>query len=125
MTNILKYMVVHRDPTIPWSKVEQNWGKLANVESATWVRTCYNKEKGVRYCIWLAPNEKDLQKVFTEGPALAVHQLGRVVPDRPDDGRGALFEYCQKSGPFFGKDPGRFFRYLGEAPGISSHSSYP
>lgn len=66
MKNMSKYMVVHRDPTIPWSKIEQNWRKLANVESATWIRTCYNKEKGVRYCVWLAPNEKELQKVFAD-----------------------------------------------------------
>ena len=59
-------MVVHVDPTIPWSKVEENWRKLANIESATWIRTCYNKEKGVRYCEWLASDEKELRKVFSD-----------------------------------------------------------
>jgi hypothetical protein len=29
-----------------------------------WLRTYYNKEKGVRYCIWLAPSEKNLEKIF-------------------------------------------------------------
>jgi hypothetical protein len=65
MKQMKKFMVVHRDPTIPWSKVEENWRKLANVESATWIRTCYNKEKGVRYCVWLAPDESELNKLFS------------------------------------------------------------
>ena len=66
MAKMLKYMIVHKDTTIPWGKVEENWAKLANVENATWVRTCYNKEKGVRYCVWLAPNEDELKKVFSD-----------------------------------------------------------
>ena len=66
MAKMSKFMVVHVDPTIPWSKVEENWRKLANIESATWIRTCYNKEKGVRYCEWLASDEKELRKVFAD-----------------------------------------------------------
>ncbi len=66
MAKMSKFMVVHVDPTIPWSKVEENWRKLANIESATWIRTCYNKEKGVRYCEWLASDEKELRKVFSD-----------------------------------------------------------
>ena len=65
MTKMLKYMVVHRDTTIAWEKVEENWAKLANVENATWVRTCFNREKGVRYCVWLARSEDELKKVFS------------------------------------------------------------
>ena len=59
-------MVVHEDPAVSWDKVEENWGKLANVENATWVRTCFNKLKGVRYCIWLAPNGDVLKSIFME-----------------------------------------------------------
>ena len=83
MTGMLKYMVVHRDPTIPWSKVEENWRKLANVESATWIRTCYNKEKGVRYCEWLAQNENELQKVFSdlEISFESMMEVEETVPD--------------------------------------------
>ncbi|MBW2410129.1 MAG: DUF4242 domain-containing protein, partial [Deltaproteobacteria bacterium] len=64
MNKMLKYMVVHVDPNIPWEKVEENWAKLANVGQATWVRTCYNKAKGIRYCVWLAPGEKVLASIF-------------------------------------------------------------
>jgi len=46
MAKLLKYMVVHNDPQISWEKVEENWAKLAKVEKCTWVRTCFNKEKG-------------------------------------------------------------------------------
>ena len=61
-----QFMVVHRDPSIPWEKVEENWGRLANVESAKWVRTYFNREKGVRYCIWLAPSSDQLANVFRD-----------------------------------------------------------
>jgi len=36
------------------------------VETGTWIRTYYNEEKGIRYCIWLAPSEEDLKNIFTE-----------------------------------------------------------
>ena len=66
MAKLLKYMVVHRDPDISWDKVEENWGKLTRVEEATWVQTWFNREKGVRYCVWLAPTEEVLESIFEE-----------------------------------------------------------
>ena len=83
MAKMSKYMVVHRDPTIPWPKIEENWRKLANVESATWIRTCYNREKGVRYCEWLAPDEKELQKVFSDLEISweSMMEIEETVPD--------------------------------------------
>jgi len=66
MAKLTKFMVVHRDPNVSWEKVEKNWRKLANVESATWVRTCFNKKEGVRYCVWLASTADDLKKIFAE-----------------------------------------------------------
>ena len=66
MAKMAKYMVTHIDPNISWEKVEENWAKLANVEAATWIRTFYNKEKGIRYCLWLAPGEDTLKAVFSE-----------------------------------------------------------
>ena len=66
MAKMSKYMVTHINPDVSWEKVEENWAKLANVETASWMRTCYNKEKGIRYCVWLAPNEDTLQSIFSE-----------------------------------------------------------
>lgn len=66
MAKLLKYMVVHKDPDISWKKVEENWSKLAEVEKATWVRTCFNRTKGVRYCVWMAPAEEVLESIFKE-----------------------------------------------------------
>ena len=63
---MLKYMIVHHDPNISWEKVEENWAKLANVETCTWVRTLFNKEMGLRYCEWLAPNERTLKSIFLD-----------------------------------------------------------
>ena len=83
MNKRLQYMVVHVDPNIPWKKVEENWSKLANVEHATWVRTCFNREKGVRYCVWLAPNEKMLATIFKElGISYeSIIEVEETVPD--------------------------------------------
>lgn len=61
-----KFMVVHRDPNITWQDVEANWAKSAAVESPTWIRTYYNKKRGVRYCVWLAPDEATLKSTFKD-----------------------------------------------------------
>ncbi|MBW2517346.1 MAG: DUF4242 domain-containing protein [Deltaproteobacteria bacterium] len=83
MNKAHKYMVVHNDPHIPWKKVEENWAKLADVENATWIRTCYNKNKGVRYCVWLAPNEKVLATIFNELHIAyeSIIEVEETVPD--------------------------------------------
>lgn len=64
MSKMKKFMVVHRNPDISWKKVEENWAKLANVETATWIRSCFNKKEGVRYCIWLSPDAEHLKEIF-------------------------------------------------------------
>ncbi|UCF91660.1 MAG: DUF4242 domain-containing protein [Desulfobacterales bacterium] len=83
MTKMSKFMVVHRDPHITWDKVEENWSRLANVESATWVRTCFNKKFGVRYCMWLAPNEEVLQSIFSDLKISfeSIMEVEETVPD--------------------------------------------
>ena len=78
-----QYMVVHRDPSIPWEKVEENWGKLASVESAKWVRTYFNRDKGVRYCIWLAPSNDELANLFKDLEVTfeSILDVEETVPD--------------------------------------------
>ena len=66
MNKLNKYMMVHNNPDIDCNEVQKNWRKLADVEAGTWIRTYYNEEEGVRYCIWLAPSEDDLKDIFTE-----------------------------------------------------------
>ena len=66
MPKMIKFMIVHNDPNISWEKVEENWAKLANVETCTWVRTLFNKEKGLRYCEWLSPDERTLKSIFLD-----------------------------------------------------------
>jgi len=66
MAKMLKYMVVHKDPDVSWEKVEENWAKLAKIEKCTWVRTFFNREKGVRYCEWLASDERTLKSIFID-----------------------------------------------------------
>ena len=66
MAKVKKFMAVHKDPNISWKKVEENWAKAANVETATWIRTCFNKKEGVRYCVWLAPDFEKLEMVFND-----------------------------------------------------------
>ena len=66
MAKMLKYMVIHNDPQISWKVVEENWGKLATVEKCTWVRTFFNRQQGIRYCEWLAPDEPTLKAIFKD-----------------------------------------------------------
>ena len=61
-----KYMMVHNSPGADCEEVQANWRKLATVESGTWLRTYFNEEKGIRYCLWLASSEEDLKNIFTE-----------------------------------------------------------
>ena len=83
MAQTKKFMVYHKDPKISWKKVEENWAKSANVESATWVRTYYNKKEKVRYCLWLASNEEHLKKVFKKlGVSYeSLLEIEETVPD--------------------------------------------
>ena len=78
-----KYMVYHDAPDISWEQVEENWRKLANVKEAKWLRTYYNKEKGVRYCLWLAPSEEELRKIFRnfEVSLDTMVEVAETVPD--------------------------------------------
>lgn len=66
MAGMKKFMVVHRDPGASWDKIQENWVKLANVKSARWIRTCFNRQEGVRYCVWLSPDEDKLKSIFKE-----------------------------------------------------------
>jgi hypothetical protein len=66
MAGLIKFMVVHNDPNISWNKVEENWRELADIQAATWLRTFFNKKEGVRYCLWLAADEKKLRNIFDE-----------------------------------------------------------
>ena len=60
------YMVTHKAPGLSWEVVERNWRKLADIEHAKWIKTYFNVGEGIRYCIWLAPNKKELEKVFAD-----------------------------------------------------------
>ena len=66
MKRMKSYMVVHRDPDVSWEKVEENWSKMVDLEPATWLRTYYNMDEKVRFCLWLAPNEEVLKKIFSD-----------------------------------------------------------
>jgi hypothetical protein len=83
MSGMKKFMVVHKDPNVSWETVQENWIKLAKIESATWVRTGYNKEEGVRYCTWLAPRQEILQGIFNELNISfeSILEIEETVPD--------------------------------------------
>ena len=66
MGKMKKFMVVHYNPGIDCSVVQANWRKLAEVESAAWVRTYFNEEFGRRYCIWFADNKDHLADIFNK-----------------------------------------------------------
>jgi len=83
MEKLNQYMMVHNNPGIDCDEVQANWRKLAHVEAATWVRTYFNDEMSIRYCIWLSPNEEVLKEIFTEiGISWdSIVQVEETVPD--------------------------------------------
>ena len=78
-----KYMMVHNTPGIDCNEVQANWRKLAKVETCAWIRTYFNEDKGIRYCIWMAQSEEDLKDIFTEiGISWeSIVQIEETVPD--------------------------------------------
>ena len=83
MTNLKKFMVVHKNPGVDCSVVQSNWRKLAKVENATWVRSYFNEEKGTRFCLWLSPNEEELDKIF-KAMDVSFESIIPVVETVPD-----------------------------------------
>jgi hypothetical protein len=83
MAKMKKFMVVHRDPAISWNRVEANWAKMARVESAEWIRTCFNKKQGARFCVWLAPSEAHLKEIFNNMDVRweSILEVEETVPD--------------------------------------------
>jgi len=66
MEALKRFMAYHHDPDLDFNVVQANWRKCAQVETASWVRTYYNEKEGMRYCVWLAPDEEELKNVFKE-----------------------------------------------------------
>jgi len=83
MQKMKKFMVVHRDPKVSWDTVEENWSKLVAVEPATWIRTYFNADKKVRYCLWMAPDADTLKKIFSEFNITfeSILKVEETVPD--------------------------------------------
>jgi len=78
-----KFIVFHQDPGISWEKIEENWAKSAHVESATWIRTYYNKKEKIRYCLWLADSEAKLKGVFKK-LGVSYQSITRIEETVPD-----------------------------------------
>jgi hypothetical protein len=83
MKRMKTFMVVHRDPKVSWEKVEENWAKMVDIEPATWVRTYYNKDEKIRYCLWQAPNEEVLKKIFSDFHITweSILRVDETIPD--------------------------------------------
>jgi hypothetical protein len=83
MRKMKNFMVVHRDPQVPWQKVEENWSKMVDLEPATWLRTYYNVNEKLRFCLWLAPNEEALIKIFADFQIRweSISEVEETIPD--------------------------------------------
>ena len=76
-------MVVHRNPDRSWDEVEENWTKLAHVKLASWERTWFNKNEGLRYCLWDALDAGTLEKIFSDLDITweSITEVEETVPD--------------------------------------------
>ena len=92
-----KFMVIHVDPDIRWETVEKNWRQLASIEAAKWERTYFNRKQGVRYCLWHAPNEELLGKIFAELD-LKYESIVMVEETVPDIWGSRWEEHLQQDG---------------------------
>ena len=83
MKRMKNYMVVHRDPQVSWDVIEKNWSKMVDLEPATWLRTYYNMDEKVRFCMWLAPNEGALKKIFADFKISweSILEVKETIPD--------------------------------------------
>ncbi|MCD6584642.1 MAG: DUF4242 domain-containing protein [Desulfobacteraceae bacterium] len=83
MINLQKFMVVHHDPGVDCSVVQENWRKLTQVEDAKWERTYFNNDQGFRYCVWLAKDEEQLKNIFTAMDVAweSIFPVEETVPD--------------------------------------------
>jgi hypothetical protein len=95
MKKMKQYMAVHRDPKVDCKVVQANWRKMAKLESAKWVRTYINEEKGMRYCIWMAPDENELKRIFTE-MKVSFETILPVVETVPDMWGDQWWEHLKK-----------------------------
>ncbi|MFO8112777.1 MAG: DUF4242 domain-containing protein [Desulfosalsimonadaceae bacterium] len=66
MSKMRKFMVEHYNPDADCGAIQDNWRKMQQLENSTWVRTYINYDEGWRFCIWLAPDEEELKKIFRE-----------------------------------------------------------
>lgn len=90
-----KFMVVHHNPGLDCSVIQSNWRKLADVESATWLRTFINYDQGWRYCVWLAPDEEELKRIFDKMD-IAWESIVQVEETSPDLWGEKWEEHIQK-----------------------------
>ena len=59
-----KFMAVHKEPELSWEIVEDNWRKLAQVETAEWVKTYYNQ-------LLLNTSKAKIGVIFDEGALIS------------------------------------------------------
>ena len=80
---MIRFMVIHRSRDKNWGEVEENWAKLAQVKSASWERTWFNKNEGVRYCLWHSPDVETLKKIFNDLSIEweSIMEVEETVPD--------------------------------------------
>jgi phage-related protein len=83
MEKMQQFMVVHSNPGIDCKVVQSNWRKMAKLENARWVRTYMNEKEGLRYCIWLSPNQKELKDIFDQ-MQVSYESITPVVETVPD-----------------------------------------
>ena len=78
-----KFMAIHRDPRKTWEDIEKSWAKAANVESATWIRTYFNRKEGVRFCLWMAQGKRQLEEIFNSLDVSweSILEVEETIPD--------------------------------------------
>jgi hypothetical protein len=95
MKKLNQYLTIHCNPGIDCKVLQANWRRMAKLESAKWVRTFINEEQGLRYCIWLSPDEQTLKEIF-DGMEVSYESILPVEETVPDMWGERWQEHLQK-----------------------------
>jgi len=60
------FMTVHNDSETEAGVAQEGLLKCFQARNITLVRTYYSERKGLRFCVWLSPDEEEIKDAFGE-----------------------------------------------------------
>ncbi len=61
-----RYLTIHHETAVDRLLLESRWTEISMDSRAEWIMTAFNLEQGRRWCEWVAPNPKIIEKIFRD-----------------------------------------------------------